>query len=92
MSVKRLECERCGKFLRCEAYGTVVGKFYCPDSKCKHVTDVKRIVLDAEQNLKVKFDKPDKVETYGTGLQKKYDKLKAYTDELERYVFNEAAR
>lgn len=86
--IRRLVCEKCGKFLRCEAYGTVVGKFYCSDSKCKHITQVKSIVLDAEHNLKVKFTDTEPVETLHSKLKQDYDKLKSYTEELERLVFN----
>ena len=53
--MNRLTCEKCGKFLNCEAYGTVVGKFYCRDRKCKHVNIIKHIVLDDTHNLTVKM-------------------------------------
>lgn len=57
--MERLLCKKCGKFLRSEAYGTVVARFICPDSKCKYINDIRRIVLDEEHNLKVKFAKTD---------------------------------
>lgn len=52
--MKRIVCEECGRFL-CEAYGTVVARMLCPNSKCKHVNDIKKIVLDETHNLRAKF-------------------------------------
>jgi phage FluMu protein Com len=53
--MERLLCQKCGKFLRAEAYGSVVARFICPNSKCKHVNNIRKIVLDSTHNLTVKF-------------------------------------
>lgn len=57
--MERLTCNKCGKFLRCEAVGTVVARFICPNNKCKHVNDVRKVILDDTHNLKVKFPEVD---------------------------------
>ena len=52
--MNRITCKQCNRFLL-EAYGTVVARILCPNSKCKETNDVKHIILDEHHNLKAKF-------------------------------------